>query len=410
VKRIHYQWILAGLLMIVVVGGLYWVNLQFSKNNPGGNDFLVHYVGTRSFLFDGISPYSDEVATRIQLAAYGHLAQGMEHELRVAYPLYSVILFAPFSLISDYQVSRAIWMTVLELGLVAMTFLSFELMDWKPPLWVQGIFLLFSMIWYHAVRGVVNGNAVILIALALTSILLLMKNERDKASGILLAFTTIKPHLVILVIPLILIWSVYHKRWQVLFWFGGTLVGLVLTGMILLPDWISQNLWEILKYPAYNPAGTLAAVLGEWMPGISTQLKWSIGIGLGLILMYEVWRARNGGFAHLVWASIFTLTIAQWIGIQTDPGNFILLFPALVLILSEFNQKWSEQGGLITVVILSVLFVSLWVLFIATIERSYQPVQGSAMFIPFPAFCLIGLYWIKWWFIGSKPLLWNEFS
>jgi hypothetical protein len=334
----------------------------------------------------------------------------MEHELRVAYPLYSVILFAPFSLISDYQVSRAIWMTVLELGLVAMTFLSFELMDWKPPLWVQGIFLLFSMIWYHAVRGVVNGNAVILIALALTSILLLMKNERDKASGILLAFTTIKPHLVILVIPLILIWSVYHKRWQVLFWFGGTLVGLVLTGMILLPDWISQNLWEILKYPAYNPAGTLAAVLGEWMPGISTQLKWSIGIGLGLILMYEVWRARNGGFAHLVWASIFTLTIAQWIGIQTDPGNFILLFPALVLILSEFNQKWSEQGGLITVVILSVLFVSLWVLFIATIERSYQPVQGSAMFIPFPAFCLIGLYWIKWWFIGSKPLLWNEFS
>ena len=410
VRRKQLQWIIALSILVFVVAGLFWVNMQFAKNNPGGNDFLVHYIGTRSFLFDRLSPYSDEVAVRIQTAAYGHPAEGVEHELRVAYPFYSIILFAPFSFIGDYQIARAVWMTVLELALVAMTFVSFGLFNWKPPLWIQGSLLLFSVIWYHAVRGVINGNAVILLALAMTLILLFIKNEKDSVAGMLLAFTTIKPHLVILAAPVIVIWSIYHKRWQLVFWFSGTLVGLVLFGMVLLPDWIMQNLREILRYPGYNPAGTLAAALGEWMPVIRAQLQWGIGISLGLVLIYEAWKARNGGFRHLAWTVLLSLTITQWIGIQTDPGNFILLFPALVLILAEITRKWEDQGGSAVIIILSVLLVSLWILFIATIQRTYQPVQGSVMFLPFPAFCLLGLYWIKWWFIGTAPLIWNDYK
>ena len=106
---------------------------------------------------------------------------------------------------------------------------------------------------------------------------------------------------------------------------------------------------------------------------------------------------------------MLSLTINQWIGIQSDPVNFILLFPVLILILSEINKKWKEKGGVVTGVILLVLLIGLWILFVASIQRTYQPVQGSVMFIPFPAFCLIGLYWIKWWFVGAQPLIWNDF-
>jgi hypothetical protein len=239
--------------------------------------------------------------------------------------------------------------------------------------------------------------------------LLFIKRGEERIAGILLALTTIKPHLVVLVIAFILLWAVYHKRWQLLYWFSGTMVLLVVAGLILIPDWITQNLREVFRYPGYNPAGTLASALGEWLPGIATQLKYGIGAFLGMLLVFEFWQARKGGFNHLVWTGLFTITVSQWIGIQTDPGNFILLFPALVLILAVINQKWEQQGGLATAIILSVVLVGLWGLFIATLQRSYQPVQGSVMFLPFPAFCVIGLYWIKWWFIRSKPLLWNEF-
>lgn len=399
--------------MVIFLGlccviGLFWVNYSFSNNNPGGNDFLVHYVGTRALLMEGISPYSDEVAIRIQTAAYGHPAQGDEHELRVAYPLYSVLLFLPFSLIQNYILARAVWMTALELALITMTFVAMILAEWKPPLWQQGVILLFSLTWYHAIRGVVNGNAVILVALMLAVIFLLIRDKKDKFAGFLLAITTIKPQLVVLLIPFIIIWSLYQRRWILVKWFFGTLAACILFGIILIPDWILQNLWEILKYPTYNPAGTLAAALSEWSPGLESPLRWGIFISLGVLLVYEWWAGRKGRFERFLWVAFLTLAISQWIGIQTDPGNFIILFPAIILILSIWDKRWKKRGALIVSSALAMLFFGLWFLFIITIQRSYQPIQSPVMFIPLPAISLFGLYWIKWWLIAPVRSYWSE--
>jgi len=133
------QWAITIILGFIVIAGLSWVNYLFSNNNPGGNDFLIQYEGTRALLFDGNSPYSDEVESRIQIAAYGHSAQGNEQRLRFSYPLYSVILFAPFSLFKNHIIARSVWMTVLELSLIGMTFISFRLVEWTPPLWLQAL-------------------------------------------------------------------------------------------------------------------------------------------------------------------------------------------------------------------------------------------------------------------------------
>ena len=395
-------------LGLIILAGLTWVNFTFSTGNPGGNDFLVHYIGTRSLLYEGLSPYSDEVAVRIQTAAYGHPAQGIEHELRVAYPLYSVILFAPFSVISDYNIARAIWMTCLEIALIAMSLLSMNLTEWKPPLWIQGLILLFSVIWYHAFRGVINGNAVILLALAMVVILNLIKNGQDKFAGILLAFVTIKPHIVILFVFFVLIWSVYKGKWNLLQWFTGTLFALVGISTLIIPDWILQNIQEVLRYPGYNPAGTLAAALMELIPSIGQEIKWAVAIIFGFILIYEWWTGRKGDFIRFMWVSFLTLVISQWIGIQTDPGNFIILFPVLILILSVWDKRWSESGLIITTVSLIILFFGLWLIFLLTIQRSYQPVQNPIMFIPLPAILLVNLYWIKWWVNTPARTLWAK--
>jgi hypothetical protein len=401
------QIIVIGLGILILVG-LLWVNFQFVQSNPGGNDFLVHYVGTRSFLFEGVSPYSDEVALRIQTAAYGHPAQGTEHELRVAYPLYSILLFAPFSIIPDFELARAIWMTVLEISLVGMCFLTFNLVDWKPSLLVQAMVLLFSLVWYHAVRGIVNGNAVILVALLITLVLMLLKHHKDQPAGLLLALTTIKPHLVVLLIPLLLFWGWRSRRGVFLAWFFGSLLVLFSFSWLLIPDWILQNIWEILRYPGYNPAGTLAEALAEWLPAFETQITWVIAILLGIMLVFEWSKVGRGKFNRLTWTAMLTLAASQWIGIQTDPGNFILLFPALILILSVLCKKWEIYEIWITGGMLGFLLIGLWILFVATIQHAYQPIQNPVMFIPVPAFCLVGLYWVKWWVVGALPPEWND--
>ena len=113
-------WYLAVILVIAALVLLTVANYMFVQQNPGGNDFLVHWVGTRALFVDGLSPYSDTVAERIQTLAYGRPAEPGEHELRVAYPLYSVLVFLPYAFFGDYEIARALWMTTLEAGLVGL--------------------------------------------------------------------------------------------------------------------------------------------------------------------------------------------------------------------------------------------------------------------------------------------------
>ena len=272
---------------IVLLVALGRMNYTYCQQNPGGNDFLVHWMGTRMLLKDGISPYSDQTAAQIQIFAYGHPALPGEHELRVAYPLYSVLLFIPFALIQDFTLARAIWMTLLEVSLILLTFFSIRLFQWKPNLIVLALIFLFSLVWYHAVRTIINGNAVGLVALGLLVAFLAIKNGQDEVAGFLFALTTIKPQLVVLVILFVLIWAANRRRWRLVSWFFGTMVILVAVAFLFLPDWIIQNIREILRYPGYNPPGTPGAAFSVWFPAMGNRLGWILSGILVILLLIE---------------------------------------------------------------------------------------------------------------------------
>ena len=396
------------LIAVAVLAGLIWVNIQFSRNNPGGNDFLAHYVGTRALIFEGKSPYSDEVALEIQRRVFGRPAEPGEIEHRVVYPLYSILIFAPFALIDNYAIARVAWMTAMEIALLGTGYLALKISSWKPKLIILVIYYQFTVLWYHGFRAVINGNAVIVVGLLITGSLYALAKKNDIGAGILLALSTIKPNLVILYIGYVLIWCIYQKRFQVISWFLGSMVFLTLGGMVLIPDWIIQNLWEILRYPGYNPPGSLGEVLGFWLPGLAEFLKIGIWVGLGALLIAEIWNARKGKFEYFLWAACLTLVISQWIGIATDPGNFVILFTPFVFVLARLEERWKDRSTFLILAILGITLIGLWVLFVTTLNYEYQPMQSSIMFFPFPGMILIGLYWVKWWVRGRSAAFRQE--
>ena len=401
-------WYLSILLIILVLVLITWGNYNFVQQNPGGNDFLVHWVGTRSLFVDGLSPYSDAVAERIQTIAYGRPALSGEHELRVAYPLYSVVVFLPFALISDYELARAIWMTLLEVGLIGLALLSLRLTRWKMSIWLLPFFLIFSIFWYHSLRPLINGNAVILVALALVAALAALRANRDELAGILLGFSTIKPHLVLVPIIFILIWTIAVRRWGTLTWLVITVVLVSASAALFVPDWPLQNLREILAYSSYNPPGTPGAVFEAWLPATGRQLGWVLSGILGLILIVEWVLARRKDFRWFLWTASLTLVISQWIGIQTDPGNFILLFFPLVLVFSKWSERWGRAGNIVISIAMLLLFILPWAIFLQTITYGDQPLQHPIMFFPLPLFLLLTLYWVRWWAIKPRRLMVDE--
>ena len=383
---------IACLALLAGVVILFVANQRFVAASPGGNDFLVHWVGTRALLFEKLNPYSDTVAMKIQTLAYGRPAQPGEHELRVAYPLYSIALFAPFAMVADYALARSLWMTVLEVALLGVALAGLRLARWRPSLPFAAAYLLFAATWYHGVRPLVNGNAVIVVALLIALALLALRAGRDELAGALLAVSTIKPQVVVLLIIFIGVWAIASRRWRLVIGFVGTLAALLAVSLVLLPSWPAEFLREVLRYPAYNPPGTLGAALEAMLPGIGARVGWGVTLLLGVLLLLE-WRGASlQAPAPFEWAANLTLAASCWIGIQTDPGNFIVLLVPLAAILASTANAVRRGGEVLALAVMGVLHAGLWMIFVSTLERGPQPVQGPAMFIPLPFVVLAGLY------------------
>ena len=392
---------------IIFLGLMTWGNFRYASENPGGNDFLVHWVGTRALVVDGLNPYSDEVALRIQTLAYGRPAEPGEHELRVAYPLYSVIVFLPFALIGDFTVARAVWMTVLEAGLLLLTVLSIRLARWKISPWLLAVLLIFALFWYHGLRPLINGNAVVLVALGLVGGFLALRAGADELAGVLFALTTIKPQVVVLVLLFVVLWGMSTGRWRLIGWLVGTVALLAASASLLVPAWPVDNLREVMRYPSYNPPGTPRAAFIEWWPAFGSRVGWALTGVMALVLLLEWGLNRKSEFRGFLWTAYLTLVISQWIGIQTDPGNFVVLLPVMILVLALLDDRWRIGGRVFMAVSLLGLFVGIWAIFLNTIQFGDQPVQSAIMFFPLPAFLLLTLYWVRWWAV-QPPSLWYE--
>lgn len=383
------------LLLLLALFGLVGSNYWFANQNPGGNDFIPLYIGTRMFVANSWSPYSSQTGDEIQQMVYGRAAKEGEDHHSYVYPFYAAIIFLPFSLVSDYTFARALWLTFLEILIIILAFVSMKQTRWKPSFWLVPIYLVFSLLWYHSVRPIINGNAVVIVAVLIGLALAAIQLEKDTIAGFLLGYSTIKPNLVLIPILFVVIWAISHKRWKLIGWTFGSVLFFILIGMIFIPDWPLQNIAAILRYPEYTNELTLGAALEGWWPHIGPQLRWGMTIFLAALLAFE-WRAALGkGSDRFLWTICLTLTLSQWLGIATDPGNFIILFPAIVVNFAFITEKWKKTGDWIVLINIVILFIGLWFLFLITLEYGDQPTQNPVMYIPLPLFLLIGLYGIR---------------
>ncbi len=385
------------LFFIIIMAALVWGNNLYASKNPGGNDFLVHWVGAQKFVYEGTSPFSDATALAIQTMVYGRAAKAGEHELRVAYPLFSIFLFMPFALIKNYILARALWLTLLEIALILSVIVGVRLVQWRPGKLILVALITFSIFWYHGLRSLINGNAIVVLLLCFTLSLYAVQQKQDELAGILLALTTIKPQVGFAFILFLFFWSLINKRYKIVFWFLGSILILTVVALFLIPDWPLQFLQEVLRYPGYNPPGTPAAALGTILPGAGKQIGLAISVVSGLILVVEAWLARRSTGIEFMWISALTLILGQWLNVQTDPGNFVIMFPATLVIFRLVEDRWKNKGNLINLAMLALIFVVPWLFFLRTISEEYQPIQSPIMFFPVPVLLFLGLYWVRWW-------------
>jgi hypothetical protein len=388
-------------LLIALLAGVAWANIEFSRSNRGGREFAVLWSGVRGFLMAGESPYGDQTSMNIQEMIYGHAAQYDQAPYKVDIPFYILSLLLPLGAISDFQLARATWMLLLELALVSITILSLRVVRWRLSIVWQIILLIFGLFWVDAAVPLVEGNPVIFTALLMVGILTALDAQMDELAGVLLFLSTFKLEAGLPFILFVLVWAISHRRYRVLAGIGMTAIVLVAIATLLLPDWPWPFMRSVVANLRYDSALTTSGTFETWWPGIGLRLARWLTLILMVVLFLE-WRAvRRRDFRSMLWTASLTIVVTPLLGFRTVPENFIALYFSLLYIFSILDERWRQVGRGVILVILVLLFLGLWWL------KLYGGSVGVGFNLLFPMLMVVLLYWVRWWAV-RPPRTWLE--
>lgn len=359
-------------------------------------DFFPRWAGAQAYLQHGLNPYSAEVTQQIQWAIYSRLAQPGEDQGLFAYPFYTVFLIAPLTLL-PYSWATALWLAALKFGLVAALIMLLDIYGWRPPPTLLVFMGAWVITFYPQWRGLLLGQLVLCVFVFLVLALWALAHRRDGLAGVALALTTIKPQVVFLVVPFLLLWGISQRRWGFIWAFALTLGGLFAVSFLTLPGWLSGFIHQLVIYPSYTSEDSVLVVITQsilpvlGVPGqIILTLAFLAGLG------WAWWREARSGWASFHWTLGLTLVVSSIVALRTGTPNYVIFLIPLVPL---FHHLYRRGGTWVLVSIQMTLFISIWALFVAT---RHGIAQDPVMYLPLPLLMLLALAW--GWKVLARPL------
>jgi len=350
-------------LLTIILALMIYANYQYTSNNPGGTDFLYRWLPTRLILFEGYqNPYSPEVEVQVEIVHHGHPRQGKETPGIFAYPFYIIPLYVPFSFISDFPTARAIWMSMLELIHLALVILTLQLFKIKLNRITLILLLLFSIFFSFYTQPIIDGNPSPIVALLVLLCLISISREKDWLAGMLLAFSTIKPQMVLLFFILVWVWAFSQRRWKIILGSSFTLLILIGGSFAIQPSWFYEFLKDVLLYPKVASPHSTITILNQWMPDMAKWVSLFITACVIFILGKEWIKGYKKEFKPFFWVVCLTFMLSPISGVSSAHSNFIATLPGFVLIIAALEMKAVRNPFLIRFFPLFLIALS-WILF-----------------------------------------------
>ncbi len=401
-----YQFIaLVVILFLGISTGLVFANLSLPG---GGGDFLVHWVGSRGFIFERVDPYSGEVPARTQELVYGEPVSTGSEPYILDTPFNLLLLYFPLALFSDPQFARALFTLFLELALFALSIVSLRLTDWETPRWFTVAFILFCVFNFYSFQAVVEASPVLLLGLIYAGILLAYKFEQDEVAGALMA-VSIYYWEVGLPFLLLVAWSAYkEKRVRVLAGFFMLTFVTLIVSFLLYPNWLVPYLRAGMNNLRADFGFTLFEALENLFPEYGRIAAWSLIAVLTLAIGSE-WNAmQHSDPRRFYWFACLLLAVTPLLGFRTEMENLAVLVTPLALIFAVAHDRWNRIGGGLTILLLLMIYLLPWGLYIL-LPSSFDMLSQDILFLFPPVFTVVGLYWIRWWAL-HPPRVWADLS
>ena len=393
-KRLYL--LLAFILMLLVL--LFFANLAMAEENPGGYDFFTHWYATRIYIKDGVNPYSELSISRTSEAMSLALEPAREEIFRFSAPLFSIFILTPFSLVGDFNIARALWMTFQEVLLIAIVWLLSNNFPQKKKSMIISMLALLCVFSLPSISAILNGSLTIVGLFFFVAAVALVNRQSDEAAGLLLSFSLIKAEIFYPGIILLLVWAAIRGRRRIVWWFLSTFTLLMGFSILLVPDWVVSYLQVILRYSGINPL--------EPLPAMDNAMVWRLNLvknlAIVIVLILEWIVVKFQGKRKIAWNIGLLFTLLPWFGSGIHIEHTALYIPALILIIGLFLSTWKENIYIVILVLPIFLFILSWTfsgLFVSGISIVLSRI---VLYVVQPSIVLIFYYWVRWWVVRSE--------
>ena len=398
---------LATILVVIALYGLGTLNIYLADLLPDGGEFYLLRTGGRSYLFDRIEPYSANVPARVQGQVYGRSALPGEDVYILDIPFHLLILFFPLALFPDALMARAFWVALLEIAMFGLIFLDLRLLDRQTPR-VFGV-LIFAAFFtsFYAYSSFIESSLTVLLGLAYAGILLSLRSGLDELAGGLIVLSSFQWEVGGPFLLFIVVWVIWEQRWRV--FIGAAMLAFILLiiSFFLYPGWVLPFLRAVWNSIRAGYGFSTHEILGQIWPDFGSTLGWALTAVLIVLLGYEWAGARRANPHRFIWAICLTLATTPLLGVRVEMDQLVLLTLPVMLIILVSRERWRKLGNGIAFSLLLFFVGTPWLLFIQGAPEKIGLSTDEALFLFWPLFAVIGLYWVRWWMI-RPPRTWLD--
>ena len=398
--------LLVGVIALLVLYGLGVGNYYLASFLPDGGEFYLLRVGGQSYLFDQVEPYSGSVPARVQDQVYGGSAVSGEDLYILDIPFHLLILFFPLALFPDALVARAFWMALSEIALAGFIYSSFRLLNRHVSLFFIILISIAGFTSFYAFRSFLEGSPSLLLGLAYVGILLSLRAGFDELTGALLVLSAFQWEVGGFFLLFVVFWIFWEKRWRVFAGAGMLAFILLVLSFFLYPGWVMPFLRATWNSVRVGFGFSVHEIFGHLWPQYGSTLGWILTAILIVTIGYE-WRAARGDFNRFIWASCLTLTAAPLLGHNVEMDQLVSLTLPVILIVLISRERWRKLGNGISFLLVLFYFGVPWLLFMQGAPQGLDLSSEETLFLFWPVFATLGLYWIRWWMI-RPPRTWLD--
>jgi hypothetical protein len=375
--------VLAVLLLALAVADVFVMHAIFTAPHPGANDFYRNWAAARMWWTQGLAPYSPEAAAQIEIGMYAHRATlPTEDPGYYSYPFYTIFLVLPLAFL-PYTWAEALWLTLLQFVLIVSVIGTIRVVEWRVSLGLLSITCVWAILFYHSARAILLGQFAVVVFAFVVATLLALRARRDILAGLCLALTMIKPQMVILFVPLVILWAVAQRRWRVVWGAAGTMAVLCGASFIALPSWLGGFMTELMRYTSYTAIGSPVWIVTHYtIPalGAPAEIILSVALVAWAVAMWpRSWHADAG--PTFVWTVGVALVVTNLVALRTATTNYVVLFVPLLQIFATAQARWKRAGTWVIVGVEIASLIGLWMLFAATVVKKFE---HPIMYLPLP--------------------------